>query len=543
MRDAALGARHTGPVTPDYNPRPTLYRRGRLWTGVPSAPDAPPATAFLVVGSYLAWVGDESLADQHADESDVVDLAGAYVTPSFVDAHVHTTMTGQALDGVDLSVARSAYDALRLLENGARRGKGRPLYAHSWDESTWPENRPLRADEIDRATDGAFVYALRVDGHSAVVSSSVAAVARVDNHEGWDGEGTVTRDAHLAVRNVFYAGFNEDDRAHYIDVALRSAAEMGVGYVHEMGAPHLSSAEDLAATQVGTSSTGVRVVPYWGEEVRDVTSAEAMKRHMGVYGLAGDLNADGSIGSRTARLKRPYEDAPEGPGHRGFLYTDVEAIRDHVVACTRARIQAGYHVIGDEATHVIAQGFAEAEKLVGTEALVRSRHRLEHLEMLDDTSMQILARCGVWGSVQPAFDAHWGGASGMYAARLGCGRALSSNPLRGLLDAGINLALGTDSPITSFDPWFAIQACVNHHNPESRITAEEAMAAHTAGGHRIYRNDRDGVLAPGAAASFTIWDAGDLVNGLPDVTLGAERPTTLRTVVKGRNAFERDDWL
>ena len=39
-----------------------------------------------------------------------------------------------------------------------------------------------------------------------------------------------------------------------------------------------------------------------------------------------------------------------------------------------------------------------------------------------------MARLGMVASVQPAFDAFWGGAAGMYEARLGRDRVPGTNP-------------------------------------------------------------------------------------------------------------------
>ena len=79
----------------------TLYRRGRV-----RSPADPFATALLVDGDTVAWVGSEGAAD--ALGADVtVDLDDAWVAPAFVDAHVHTTTTGLALTGLDLADAPS----------------------------------------------------------------------------------------------------------------------------------------------------------------------------------------------------------------------------------------------------------------------------------------------------------------------------------------------------------------------------------------------------------------------------------------------------
>src|SRR5690606_39149119 len=138
----------------------------------------------------------------------------------------------------------------------------------------------------------------------------------------------------------------------------------------------------------------------------------------------------------------PYADAP---GH-GYGYLSASQIADHVVACTRAGLQAGGHVIGDAALHTMAEGFRMAADVVGVEAMVAARHRWEHVELPDSAVLSTMAELGVWASVQPAFDGLWGGPDGMYAARLGAERALRAAPLRSMVDAGVRIALGSDSP-------------------------------------------------------------------------------------------------
>ena len=133
-----------------------------------------------------------------------------------------------------------------------------------------------------------------------------------------------------------------------------------------------------------------------------------------------------------------------------------------------------------------------------------------------------MARLGMVASVQPAFDAFWGGAAGMYEARLGRERVPGTNPFAAMAAAGVRLALGSDSPVTPFDPWAAVRAAVEHHEPGQRLDVAAALAAHTEGGHAAAREDGGGVLRVGGRATFAVWDGaepGD--DGLPEVRSGA----------------------
>ncbi|WP_235502231.1 amidohydrolase [Angustibacter sp. Root456] len=535
--------------------RSVLYRGGDVYS-----PADPFATAMLVVGDTVAWVGSDDAAAGHAPTVDqVLDLDGALVTPAFVDAHAHVTETGLALTGLDLHDAVSLAQVLRRVEEAARRGGGRPILGTGWDERGWPEGRPPTRAELDRASYGGAVYLARVDVHSAVVSSSLAAAAGLADLDGWNDDGRVERDAHHAARDATRAALGPGLRHDLQRAALDAAAAAGIGALHEMSAPHIGGDDDLRAlVELAAAGGTPSVLAYRGELVADEEQAREVVARLALgpgvlRGLAGDLCADGSIGSRTARLREPYADAPNTTGH---AYVTAEQVRDHVAACTRAGLQAGFHVIGDGGLDVVLAGFVAAAEQVGESEVRGARHRLEHLEMPDPAAIEMLTRLGVHASVQPAFDAWWGGERGLYAERLG-ERARAMNPFASLAAAGVPLALGSDAPVTPFDPWGAVRACAFHSNPDQRISARAAFLAHTRGAWRAAGFDDRGVLVPGAPASFAVWAASELVvqapddriqawstdprsgtQGLPDLTPGAATPACLRTVVEGRVVFD-----
>jgi predicted amidohydrolase YtcJ len=519
----------------------TLYRGGLVY----GAAD-PLATSLVVEGDRIAWIGSDEAAAGYADGVDeVVELGGALVTPTFVDAHAHTSATGLGLRSVDLTDARSLHQVLDRIEQAARKRAGRPVYAPNWDEQNWPEHRPPTGQELDRASYGGVVYSPRVDGHSAVISSALAATAGARNHPGWDDSGLVTREAHHAARDAFYSGISADDRRADIHAALGAAAAAGIGLVHECGGPTLSSEADFAdVLAAGQPGHGPEVIGYWAELVGDEESARALAQRMGARGLAGDLNIDGSIGSRTASLREPYADGPDS-GHHGHPYLSVEQVRDHVVACSLAGIQAGFHVIGDAGADTAIAGFQAAARQVGVATVAGAHHRLEHLEMVDLDGIKALAELGVTASVQPAFHALWGGPEGMYEARLGRERAGGMNPFATMHAAGLSLALGSDTPVTPFAPWAAIRDCVSHHDPDQRLSVGSAFLAHTIGGWRAAGVDDRGYLGSGLPASFALWSVGSRGRpggpkpaSLPDLSPGATLPANLRTVIRGRTVFD-----
>ncbi|MEV6975864.1 amidohydrolase [Kitasatospora sp. NPDC093806] len=537
----------------ERTPRTVLLRGGAVYS-----PADPFATAMLVEGEHVAWVGSDGAAEAYAQTADeIVELDGALVTPAFVDAHVHATSAGLALTGLDLTGSPSlaaALDALTAFVAARPRPDG-VLIGHGWDETRWPEGRPPTLAELDAAAGGAAVYLSRTDVHSALATSALRELTDgLADRPGHHADGPLTRDAHHAVRKAALAHLTADQRRAAQRAALARAAELGIGALHECAGPEISSEQDLAALlELAAEGTGPEVFGYWGE-LAERGGVETARR-LGAVGAGGDLFVDGAIGSHTACLHADYADAD----HTGTSYLSAEQVADHVAACTEAGLQAGFHAIGDAAIAAVIDGVRAAGERLGADRVRALRHRIEHAEALDDKTVAAFAELGLTASVQPAFDATWGGPDGMYVQRLGAERAAALNPFAALLRAGVPLAFGSDVPVTPLDPWGTVRAAAFHRTPEHRISVRAAFTAHTRGGWRAIGRDQDGVLVPGAIASYAIWAADELVvqapdsrvagwstdprsgtPGLPDLTPGHPLPACLRTVVRGRTVYRAD---
>ncbi|MET0788588.1 MAG: amidohydrolase [Cellulomonas sp.] len=532
----------------------TLYRHGVIHTSAD-----PFAEALLVDDGTVVWLGADDTADGMASRADeVIDLDGALVAPGFVDAHVHVLETGLALESVDLSPeggVHSLADALDAVHRAARTvTEGSTVLGFGWDELRWPEGRPPTREELDAAAGGAPVYLARVDVHSAVVSSALSRDAGLDLLPGWSFDGRVERDAHHAAREAARVVSPERRTALYRR-ALEHAAARGVVSVHEHSAPSIDTRAGLVELLELTADPrdGLpHLVAYRGEPCVTVDDArELLAAIPGLTGIGGDLNVDGSLGSHTAAVRAPYADAP---GDQGVLYLSAEQICNHLTAVTRAGVQGGFHVIGDRAMDELLLGLRAAVDVEGPDAVARMGHRLEHAEMIDAPTLAALVLLGVRLSVQPAFDAAWGGVDGMYATRLGPGRAAALNPFADLAAAGVPLAFGSDSPVTAVDPWAGVRAAVQHHAVDQRISARAAFRASTRGGWRVAGLDHTGAgeLRVGSPAHLAVWRAEHLtvqsaegrfsswsadaragIPLLPDLSPDAAPPTCLRTVRGG----------
>lgn len=524
----------------------TLLIGGRI-----HAAGAAGATAMAVTDDTVAWVGEDTVGRALHPDAAVVELDGAFVTPAFADSHAHATDTGLHLTGIDLSAVHSGQEL--LAEIAAAAVPGEVLIAHGWDESRWNNARiPSRA-ELDEAAGDTPVYLSRIDVHSALVSSAlIELVPHCRNRDGFSSRGPLTRDAHHTVRGAARAAITAAQRRRAQRAFLDAAAAAGIASVHECAGPVISSEQDLTdLLELGSEPTRPEVIGYWGE-----SGAVDTAHRLGASGLAGDLFADGALGSHTAALSAPYSDRPDTSGTR---YLDAEAIGEHIAICTEAGLQAGFHVIGDAAVDEVVAGFRNAERRVGARALAAAGHRLEHVEMIAAEQARALAAWSVTAAMQPLFDAAWGGMHGMYATRLGPQRAATLNPFAMLASTGVPLAFGSDSPVTPLAPWETVRAATHHHTSEHALSARGAFNAHTRGAHRAAATTDStlGTLRPGAVAHYAVWDAPELatssagsratrwstdpksgVPALPPLDPDATLPRCLRTVRAGHTIYD-----
>ncbi|EUA06559.1 amidohydrolase family protein [Mycobacterium kansasii 732] len=476
-----------------------LLVNGRIYS-----PTHPDATAMVVRGDTVAWLGSDDVAHDQFPDVEVQDLDGAFVAPGFVDSHIHLSATGLTLSGLDLRSATSRAQCLRMVGDYAAANPGRLIWGHGWDESAWPEKAAPSTADLDAVLDGRPAYLARVDVHSALASSALRRlVPQLPAAAGFAAQQPLTGDAHHLARAAARDLLTDAQLAEARTAALQALAASGVVAVHECAGPEIGGLDDWLALRA--LQHGVEVTGYWGEAVTTPTQARALMEQTGARGLAGDLFIDGALGSRTAWLHHPYADAP---GCTGTCHLDPDAVEAHLRACTEAAVTAGFHVIGDAAVSAVVGALERVVDELGVVAVARCGHRLEHVEMVTAEQAAKLGSWGVIASVQPNFDALWGGVDGMYAQRLGPDRGGRLNPLALLASQGVPLALGSDAPVTGFDPWASVRAAVNHRTAGSAVSARAAFAAATRGGWRAggVRDGQSGTLVPGAPASYAVWD-------------------------------------
>jgi predicted amidohydrolase YtcJ len=468
--------------------------------------------------------GDPPPADR------LVELPGATITPGFVDTHVHLTPTGFALANEDVGRAGDARELLAIATGRAATDAPSAVWLEGFDETRWRDPRLPTIEELDAVTDRPLAI-WRTDGHiclantEAITRAGIADLAGVERASGGGFTGRVRAQANDRLHRWCSQALSDREVQ---DLQLRGAglaASRGVTSIHEMSMPAGAGLRDLEVLLAQRDRLPVDAVPI----VATMDVPQVMDLRLASIG--GDLPVDGSIGARTAALLESYADGSGG----GEAYYDDEVLEGFFLAGHTAGLQVGVHAIGDRAIEQVLSAWERVYATLdsrGRRHLRARRHRIEHVEMVSAAQVERASMLGIAASVQPAFDAFWGGPGELYEQGVGEARAAAMNPFRTMLDRGVEVGSGSDSPVTPLDPMLGVSALERHHDPAQRLTRAEAIRVSTIGGARLaHHEDKKGVLAPGAHADLVAWDDD------PFAALDVAQLRPVLTVSLGREVF------
>jgi predicted amidohydrolase YtcJ len=463
-----------------------------------------PQTAewVLIDGRHIQRVGsgDPPAADR------TVELPGATIVPGFIDTHVHLTPTGVALDNADVEATVSKQEVLAIARTRCDGARG-PVVLQGFDETRWDEPGHPTLAELDGAAGDVPLAIVRADGHLALANSAAIAAAGLQGEDGLERDepgsptGRVTRHANDKLQRWLAAALTDHQIQELQLKAAGRAAAKGITCVHEMQMPHSAGMRDLQVFVGHRANLPVDAVPI----VATMDLALVIDHGFGAVG--GDLPADGSIGARTAAVVAPYAD---GSGDGTAYYADDE-LAEFFHAGFGAGLQVGMHAIGDRGIEQVLRAWERVYRSLDSRErrhFRARRHRVEHFEMPTPAHVERAAMLGLAVSVQPVFDLLWGRPGGLYETALGSERAAAMNPIRTLLDRGVEVGAGSDSPITPLDPLLAVRALQEHHDPGERLSRFEAIRLHTIGSARLaHQEEKKGSLGRGMHADLVAYDA------------------------------------
>ncbi len=511
--------------------------------------------AIAVADGKIAAAGSsEDIRSRIGPETRVIDLEGKFVMPGFNDAHVHIWLAAQQLMNVDAEgTASIAEFQQRIRDHIQTRESGRWVLGGGWDQSLWKENRmPTRADLDAVSTD--FLIALsRVDGHSIIVNTPVLEKAGITRDTKDPEGGQIVRDEQgeptgwikdRAVGLVMGLVPEEtrEQRKQGMLKVLALARRLGVTSIQDdsIRFDNIESFRALKELQAeGKLTARINVMlPFEYPlddliQLRDEIGTDDPWLHTGLL----KTETDGSGGSLSAAMYEPFANAP---GNRGYMKIEPGKLEEMILDRDAAGFQIALHAIGDRANRIVLDGFEKARKVNGR---TNTRHRIEHVQYIQDVDLKRFQELGIIASMQPVHllaEIRW------TKTLLGSEREYQAYRVRSLLDAGARVTLGTDFPVERLEPLRGLYAAVARefeaggpeggYQPQEKISIEEAIRAYTSGSaYAEFQEQHKGTLAPGMLADFIVL-SNDLMQISPSEILTTQ---VLMTVVNGGIVYEK----
>ncbi|MCL8024025.1 amidohydrolase [Nocardioides bruguierae] len=444
-----------------------LLRSARVVPLRPGDGPGPEPVDVLVRGGRVVEVG----AGLAADGAEVVDAAGRWLTPGLWDAHVHLAQWTLSSGRLDLAGARSPEDATRLVAERVAEYPDLPVIGFGHRSAGW--HRDVTVTELDAVSGDTPVVLISGDAHHAwlntvallhlalPVRDSVVreaewfgAYARLSTLVGNDGTSPEayrrTMDAAAAAGIVGLTDFEFSGGA--AEWAERWVA--GADVLRIRMSTYAENLDDVLARGLRTGDPVVPQLP------------DAHRLTMGPLKII----SDGSLNTRTAWCCEPYGDAHRLEYPAGQPNLSGAELRDLLRTAHASGLEIATHAIGDAAV-------AEA---LGAYRDVGARGSIEHAQMVNRADVAEMARLGLRASIQPAHllddrdltEAIWGERSERCFA------------FRWMLDDGVELAMGSDAPVSRLDPWLAMAAAVHRSaddrdawHGEQALTPQEVLAA------------------------------------------------------------------
>jgi predicted amidohydrolase YtcJ len=508
----------------------------------------PRAAAVAVRGNRILLVGTpaEALA-LRSPGTLVVDAAGASILPGFIEAHMHVFPGGAGLASLQLDAVRGMDGLAAVVRGWATAHPDDPI-VYGVQASYQLVGEPLTRHHLDRILPDRPLGVHAFDGHT--VWANTMALERAGLLHGRElppgneivigADGLATGElrepaAYAPLMALLPSGGREKlgittgrdpspapspaeraaDRAT-IRRGLQWCAQHGITSIHNMDGNRyqLGLLEEL--DDAGELCCRMRLPFHMKndmglDDLREV--APAMRAHGRPDRLTSDfvkIFVDGVLDSTTAFMLDDYAGQPGNRGQPLFTQAQIDAA---VILADGLGFQVAVHSIGDAGVRRTLDAYAAARAANGSRD---SRHRVEHIEVIDPTDVPRFRELGVVASMQPlhapgplSYPGH------EMMALLGERREPCTFAWRTLREAGAHLCFASDWPVSPIGPLLSIQAAVTRKpwregQPEQAQTLEQAVAGYTRdNAWAEFAEDRRGMLKEGYLADLVVLD-GDI---------------------------------
>jgi predicted amidohydrolase YtcJ len=519
------------------------------------------AEAVAVRGERIVAVGSTAEVARHVGpRTRVVDLTDRLLLPGFQDAHVHPISAGVDRLQCDVRGARGRDGVLATIRAYVSSHPDEEwIVGSGWSMGHFEHGTPRRED-LDAIVPDRPAFLPNRDGHSTWVNSKALELAGIDRDTADPEDGRIERDPDGTPTGTLHEGAADAVERllpRITDDTLSEGLRLAQDHLHSLGITAWQDAIVTArdqliyrrAAEAGWLTARVEAAMWWDRH-RDREQVEeliARSRDGSVGRLRSNsvkLMLDGVLETFTGAMLDPYLDADGHPTERhGIPFLDPEGLPGWVAALDAAGLQPHFHAIGDRAVRQALDAAAAARAANGPTG---TRPHVAHIQVIHPDDVPRFAEVGLAANAQPLWAAHEPQMDVLTIPFLGPERATWQYPFKSLLDAGAQLAMGSDWGVSTPNPLLEIEVAVTRVYPEhrgeaepflpsERLTLDEAIRAFTLGSAYVNHLDDDtGSIEVGKLADLTVVDRDPFA---PDAgPIGDGR--VLLTTVGGAIVFE-----
>ncbi len=439
----------------------TLVVSGTIYT----ADDAnTQVEAVVIEDGRFTFVGDLATAQSTAGEDHRhISLGAATAYPGFIESHGHLSSLGEAITNLDLNGVDSYQTIVGMVADAAAKASpGQVIKGRGWHQSKWSKEPSVTVDgfpthrSLSEVSPNNPVFLGHANGHTALVNQAAMDALNLTYNtptpDGGvivkDGKGDPTGILHENAIDLAYPliALSTDSAKTAILAAQDHAFRWGITNFHDAGA----GSTDIDAQRALDASGDLKLRVYTMVSAQDEALTDYWLARPPV--IADDDSRltirsfkavmDGALGSRTAWLHQPYTD---DPGTSGVQTFDENRLVNIMNRSNAHGWQINTHAIGDKANTVVLDAIDRA-----TLTQRDHRSRIEHSQHLLPSDIERFSALGVIASIQAihmSSDRPWA------IDRLGKERIESGAYVwRDLLNAGVNIANGTDVPVEPINP-------------------------------------------------------------------------------------------
>jgi len=467
---------------------------------------APRAQALAVQGDRIFRVGSNAEIQSFIDQGwPVLDLEGLTILPGFIDTHEHMMLTGLMASAVHLNDVEDIDQLLAKIEQATQQTpKGVWIRGSYLNEQNLTEKRMPNRTDLDRVCPDHPVFILHATCHMCSFNSKALELINLplalDGVDRAGGQPTgVVRDPGILtfVHPAMSRLIADSEKVEFLQKASRMALESGITTLHALDGGDLGPG-DTRVIWSNRDKLPLRIVCY--NQSMDLSEVQGL----GLPRVGGCICSDGAFEAHTAALFEPYADEPDNYGELTYSQATMDKF---ILEANRAGLQIAVHC---ESERSIEQVLWAMEKALRDFPRTDHRHRIEHLELPTYNQIERMAKAGIMTGMQPAFIPAFIGQQNMefYETLLGAARLNRVHPYRTILDRGIPICGGSDSPVTPYDPLAGIQAAVNHPNADERVILHEALEMFTAtAAWSAFEEKEKGTIESGKLADLVVLSA------------------------------------